>query len=108
MRAFSLAAVLFSVVVLASCASAPAKHTASEDACADPMYIRLKAIHPDSLSEREFTRLRDLEAACHTQQSTMNQHRGSGSMMRGSRGWLLMPAMMVIAGGMALMMGWWR
>ena len=108
MRASSVATLLISVMVLASCATVPPRRTTAEDACADPMYVRLKAIHPDSLTEREFVRLRDLETACRTQQSAADQQHGSSGMMGGSRGWLLMPALMVLAGGMGLMMAWWR
>jgi hypothetical protein len=93
------------VVALSSCATVPRNHAGGQVACSDPLYLQLKATQPDSLSEREYARLTALESACQAERAaTAREHHGSG-MMGGVR-WYWMPAMMLFAAGMALMMGW--
>lgn len=95
------------VIVLSSCASAQRTHAEPDNSCADPLYLQLKTIHPDSLSEREYGRLHDLELACQAekQAATREQHRGG---MMGVSHWYSIPMILVAAAGMALMMGrWW-
>lgn len=100
---FAVAAVL----ALSSCASAQGRHVVQDTACADPLYLQLKTIHPDSLSEREYGRLRDLEAGCQAEKQAATRERHRGGMMGMSR-WYSMPMILVAAAGMALMMGrWW-
>lgn len=95
------------VIVISSCASAQRTHAVQETACADPLYLQLKTVHPDSLSEREYGRLHDLELACQAekQAATREQHRGG---MMGVSHWYSIPMLVIAAAGMALMMGrWW-
>lgn len=57
---------ILSLALLGACA-APGKRAgyAPEPVpCVDPVYIELKAESPDSLSEREWQRLRELDHAC--------------------------------------------
>ena len=76
--------------------------------CTEPLYLRLKSAAPDSLSEREWTRLQDLERACHSARSSA-EHRDAGGMMGMKRDtWWAMTALMAGGAAMWLMMGWWR
>ncbi len=95
------------LVLGAPAACAPAMSSAREPVpCRDSMYLRLKAVPPDSLSEREFQRLHDLEQSC--AQARMAAHGGGMGAMGGMHGgawwWLAMPAMMVVGALMWLMM----
>ena len=74
--------------------------------CTDPLYLRLKVESPDSLSEREWIRLQDLERACVTAR-TAAQHGGESGMMvgMGRNTWWAMSAIMVVGAAMWLMMG---
>ena len=91
---------------LGACASAPAAPppAAGADACREPVYLELKGEHPDSLSERAWERLQQLEAACQAEET--RQAERPAVVDRGHHGaWLWMPAMMVLGGMMWLMMG---
>lgn len=107
-RSWRILPPLAAVLIAASLAAcAPAMSTAREPVpCRDSMYVRLKAIPPDSLSEREFQRLHDLEQTC--AQARMTEH-GGGKMgsggMHGGAWWLLaMPAMMLVGALMWVLM----
>ncbi len=88
------ASVLVFGTLVAACAPA-AGNTAREPVpCRDSTYLRLKATAPDSLSEREFARLHDLERSC--SEARMATH-GRMAGMHGSMWWMLaMPAMMAM------------
>ena len=92
------------VIALSSCASGQRTHALQDTACADPLYLQLKTIHPDSLSEREYERLRDLEAACQLEKQVASQEQHRGGMM-GASHWYSLPMILLAAAGMALMMG---
>jgi hypothetical protein len=95
------------VLVLGACASAPAprRATPEPEACREPIYLELKAEHPDSLSERSWERLQQLEAECRAElrQEPDRANLVGGDHHRGA--WLWMPAMMLFGGMMWLMMG---
>ena len=95
------------VVALSSCASVQRTHPVQDAACADPLYLQLKTIQPDSLSEREYDRLHDLELACQAERQAAAREEHRGGMM-GVSHWYSIPMILVAAAGMALMMGrWW-
>ncbi len=95
------------VLFLAACASAPAPRQATPEpeACREPIYLELKGEHPDSLSERSWERLQQLEAECRAElrQESDGADLVGGDHHRGA--WLWMPAMMLFGGMMWLMMG---
>lgn len=95
-------------LALTACASAPSPPP-EPNPCTEPLYLRLKAAEPDSLSEREFERLRDMDQACreYRQQDAARQHTDDGMMgMMGGRSgrWWMTGAMVVAV--MAAMMLW--
>lgn len=92
-------------LLLAACASTPAA-PAQPNPCADSLYLRLRASDPDSLSERQFVRLRDLEQSCTEYRRQYAQSHGRRGGMMGRDAWLWMPAMMLVVATMAIMMGW--
>jgi len=95
-------------LVLAACA--PRQVVQREPpACSDPLYLRLKAEPPDSLSDREWTRLQDLERACVSARAETRGSKDSGMMM-GMRGrsWLTVTLLVASGAAMWLLMGWWR
>lgn len=112
-RALPLATLLSATILLTACGPAgpgttgvqhPAPRAAS---CEDPVYLSLRAAEPDSLSEREWTRLHQLEELCMAERRAAREpvqqdppHRAG---MHDSR-WIWMPAMMVFGGLMWLMM----
>lgn len=68
--------------VLFTAACAPVQNTAARpvpEACTDSVYARLHRQPPDSLSEREWERLRSLDAACERSRSA-GSHSGMGMM----------------------------
>lgn len=111
-----VAAFLATTVLLAACApaTAPAPRTTApvprSSACYDPLYLELRASKPDALTDREWTRLQQLEDLCLLERRTpeARQPGGEDSAHRAgqhSAMWLWMPAMMVFGGLMWLMMG---
>ena len=55
------------LVFLAACMPPGARHVESQPVpspCDDPVYVELAALPPDSLSEREWSRLQELERRC--------------------------------------------
>ena len=97
------ARVLLLLVLGSLTACAPAMSGTREPVpCRDSMYLRLKAVPPDSLSEREFQRLHDLEQSC--AQARMTEHRRGMGAMHGGWWMLVMPAMMAVGALMWVMM----
>lgn len=94
------------VLLLGACTSAsPPRQPAPEpEACREPLYLELKNEHPDSLSDRAWERLHQLEAECRAEQTRQAEE---PSIVDGGYfgAWLWMPAMMVFGGMMWLMMG---
>jgi len=78
--------------------------------CTDPLYVRLKAEAPDSLSEREWTRLQDLERACASARTAAAEHGGESGMMMGMKRntWWAMTGLMAAGAVMWLVMGVFR
>jgi hypothetical protein len=78
--------------------------------CTDPLYLRLKATAPDSLSEREWTRLQDLERACVSVRTAAAEHGGESGTMTGMKRntWWAMTALMAGGAVMWLAMAVWR
>lgn len=80
-------------LLLAACASAPPRPP-HPDPCSEPPYLRLKAEEPDSLSEREFVRLRDMDEACREYREQGAARRGANEGRKGmmgggwGRGWM--------------------
>lgn len=108
-------ALLATTVLLAACAPAttpspPAPAVPRSSACEDPVYLQLRASDPDALTEREWTRLQQLEELCVLERRPVEarqpvtedrgHHVGQHYGM-----WIWMPAMMVFGGLMWLMMG---
>lgn len=97
------------LVVLGSCAAPPPPNRPAPEppSCRDPVYLELRAQHPDSLSDRAWDRLQELDAECRSQlaeQPADNATLGPGADHH-LGGWLWMPAMMVLGGMMWLIMG---
>lgn len=109
----AMAGLVAATALVSACA--PAVHSAAPaepvpSVCTDSLYLRLRSAEPDDLSEREWTRLQQLEQQCLAErqapaagQAPGEKAADSGSMHRA--GWLWMPAMMVFGGLMWLMMG---
>lgn len=109
-----VAALLATTALLSACApamapTAPTAAVARSSACEDPAYVEFRASDPDALTERQWTRLQQLEELCllerraaDARQPTVEEtaHRGLHGTM-----WLWMPAMMAFGGLMWLMMG---
>lgn len=75
-------------------------------ACADSLYAELSREHPDSLSERAWQRLQQLEDACSAETTRSNPDAVVGARVEHHRDvWIWMPAMMVTGVLMWLMMG---
>lgn len=57
---------VLSLALLGACAAPGTRpgYTPEPVPCVDPVYVELKAEPPDSLSEREWQRLRELDHAC--------------------------------------------
>lgn len=101
--------VTFSTAALVLGACAPRQVVHEEPSpCAEPLYLRLKSAAPDSLSEREWTRLQDLERACQSTRSSAEHRDGGGMMGMKRHTWWAMTALMAGGAAMWLMMGWWR
>ena len=71
--ALLLVAVLMLVGAGCSTTTGPSTQSAPGP-CQDPTYSRLRAMDPDELSDREWQRLRELEAQC--QQLRLSEARG--------------------------------
>lgn len=108
MRSRQFVTLSAAALVLGACAPRQVVHK-EPPPCTEPLYQRLKSAAPDSLSEREWTRLQDLELACQSARSSAAGHRAGGGMM-GMEGhtWWAMTALMAGGAAMWLMMGWWR
>lgn len=100
--------VLVAAVLLAGCAApaSRATHAPPPVACTDSLYLQLARQHPDSLSERAWTRLQSLDSACaRARTRPENDTRGMGMMGMGhggSRAWTILAP--VIVASMAAMM----
>ena len=107
-RHIATAAVLVGTILFPACASRATTHSVPEPAgaCDDPLYARLRSTEPDSLSEREWARLVQLEQACVAERgASTNTSIGGHGMHDGmGRMWLVMPLMMVVGGVMWLAM----
>lgn len=92
---------------LGGCASANATPQPAPEpvACREPLYLELRDTHPDSLSERAWDRLQQLDAACRTERSRQAERPAVTDPGHHPRAWLWMPAMMLFGGMMWLMMG---
>lgn len=75
-----------------------------EAPCSDAIYLELKAEPPDSLSEREWTRLQELERACATTRGTAEPADRGGMMGMGRRSWVAMAVGVLAMGAMGLFM----
>lgn len=84
--------------------SAPEAPTPASSACADPLYLELRGEQPDSLSEREWERLQQMESACQIERTRATEG-VSVDRDRHLEMWIWMPAMMAVGGLMWLMMG---
>ena len=105
-----VAAFLATTALLSACApTAPTAAVPRFSACDDPVYVDLIASDPDTLTEREWTRLQQLEELCLLERRAADARHPTvdGSAHRGLHGtmWLWMPAMMAFGGLMWLMMG---
>ena len=98
-----LSALLLSSLTLVGCAARrPVLHEPVP--CTDSLYLQLKRVHPDSLSERAWQRLQSLQADCVSARA-QPEHGRTGMMGMGSRRGLLgMGILMVGAAGMLVMM----
>lgn len=105
---FPAIAVLLTTTALVS-ACAPAVPAAADtpepqySACQNSGYLRLRAVEPDSLSEREWVRLQQLEDLCLAEwRATAGRADSAPEPARPARmhyaRWLWMPAMMVLGG----------
>lgn len=103
------AIIALTVLVGWGCTAPPATQEPEPrpSACADSLYIELGREHPDSLSERAWERLQQLEEACRDEQSRSSDTDGVvGPGAEHHRDvWIWMPAMMVTGALMWLMMG---
>lgn len=111
----AVAVLLLATTLLAACAPAVAAQGDAAAAprvaaCDDPVYFRLKSAEPDSLTEREWTRLQQLDQQCAAERQAVAQrasdhaaldHHGPGTH---PAMWLWMPAMMLF-GGFVWMVG---
>lgn len=110
-----VAALFATTVLLAACAPAatpspPAAAVPRSSACEDPLYLELRASEPDALTEREWTRLQQLEELCVLERRTAEARQPGGEdpahrADQHAAMWLWMPAMMAFGGLMWLMMG---
>jgi hypothetical protein len=85
--------------------AAPRQPAPEPDPCLEPVYLELRSEHPDSLSDRAWERLRQLEAGCRAERDRPLQATTGGAQQHHPAAWLWMPAMMVFGGLMWLMMG---
>ena len=95
------------LLFLGACASAPVPGSTvpEPEACRELVYLELKAEHPDSLSDRAWERLRQLDAECRADRSREPSRPDRVDADHHLGAWLWMPAMMVVGGMMWLMMG---
>lgn len=96
------------LLTVTACAGTPTDRPSRPvaPACTDSIYLELSQQHPDSLSDRAWARLQQLEATCQKQQA--DRPEGQASVVdwdHHARGWLWMPAMMGFGLLMWLMMG---
>lgn len=99
-------AVLMAFAAATAACAAPIRHTSVPQPapCNDSIYVRLKSQHPDSLSERAWQRLQDLDRDCTTAR-TAAQMEMSGMMGMGhGRSWRRTGAGLVAVLLMVIMM----
>lgn len=106
-RAALVTALLGALLTATACTAPPPveRPEPRTDACSDAIYLELSREHPDSLSDRAWERLQQLEAACERGRSRTDN---VDSAIHGSHhrdGWIWMPTMMVLGTLMWLMMG---
>lgn len=85
MRAAIAGGMVTVTAILVSCAPSPPPAVAprpdgAASACTDPMYQALKETHPDSLSDRSWQRLQDLERMCEEQREAEPDPKGIDGM----------------------------
>lgn len=103
---------LFFALALGGCATRQAQQAQVPQPapCSDSLYLQLKRAHPDSLSERAWQRLQNLDQACAATKTQATKTEATGQMsgmmgMGSGRGVLLMGAVMVVGLVMVLTMG---
>lgn len=99
-----LVAVLLGTLLVAAGCTAPQPERRPEPrptACSDSVYLKLTGEHPDSLSDRAWERLQQLEAACERDRSRVDVTRDDHHR----ESWIWMPTMMVLGTLMWLVMG---
>lgn len=94
-------------LVAASCTapqpeSRPAPRSA---ACADSIYVELSREHPDSLSDRAWERLQQLDEACARDRNRAEEIAATAPARHHRDTWIWMPTMMVVGTLMWVMMG---
>lgn len=102
-----LISALTAALLVSACAQPPAfrEPAPAAPACTDSIYLRLRHEHPDSLSDRAWERLQQLEAACERQRSAAaDRGEAPAGVAHHGAGWLWMPAMMGLGTLMWLMM----
>lgn len=88
------------LVVLAACAPTQAR-PAQPTPCAEELYLQLGAAPPDSLSEREWVRLHELEQVCADSRVAGRDDGRHGGMHIGEWHWLSMGVVMLLMGAFA-------
>lgn len=105
-RHVATVAVLVGLLLFPACAPRSATHSTQPHAraCDDPLYARLRSAEPDSMSDREWARLEQLDAACVAERTAAPgaSADGHGSHTGMGRMWLVMPLMMLVGGLMWL------
>ena len=105
MNRLSSSAVMGAMALVAGCSSATAhtSHpaaTAVPAACTDSLYVRLARVHPDSMSERTWSRFRSLDSACVRARSQVpSESHGAGMMGMGmgmGRAWEVIAPLIVV------------
>jgi hypothetical protein len=94
-------------LLLGACTTAPAprRPVPAPEACKEPLYVELTREHPDSLSDRAWERLQQLEAHCRAERAEQTDEPAFLEAGHHRAMWLWMPAMMLFGGMMWLMMG---
>lgn len=109
MRARSILHIaLFGTLLVTAGCTAPQPERRPEPrsaTCADSIYLELSREHPDSLSDRAWERLQQLDAACARARNGAEQVDSSVSAGHHKDTWIWMPAMTFLGTLMWLMMG---
>lgn len=99
---------LFGTLLVAAGCTTPQPERRPEPrstACADSIYVELSREHPDSLSDRAWERLQQLDEACARDRNRAEEMDLTAPVGHHRDTWIWMPTMMVFGTLMWLMMG---